>query len=34
LIVSRLLPFSRPLPHGFTGHVALPNGSIHTFLTA
>ena len=23
-IVSRLLPLARPLPHGFTGHVARP----------
>ena len=28
LIVSRSLPLARPLPHGFTGHVAVPNGSI------
>ena len=28
LIVSRLLPLARPLPHGFTGHVARPSRSI------
>src|SRR5213083_3294760 len=27
-IVSRLLPLARPLPHGFTGHVARPSRSI------
>jgi hypothetical protein len=27
-VVSRLLPFARPLPRGCTGHVAVPNGSI------
>jgi len=26
--VSRLLPLARPLPHGFTGHVASPSRSI------
>src|SRR6266699_2745606 len=28
LVVSRSLPLARPLPHGFTGHVARPSRSI------
>ena len=34
LIVSRLLPLARPLPHGFTGHVARPSRSIVSQLLA